>query len=345
MTNPYLNRPEVTFWKTAVAIKEWSEIYPISTRNPFMKRDMKIATAGSCFAQKVSSYIKSNKSINFLELETISAGQPVFSARYGNIYTARQLLELIVEAESGVPENSCAVQREDGRFVDVFRPFVEEDGYESAEEVIDSRLGHLAKVRQLFRDSDVFVFTLGLTEAWMSENVNRTYPVCPGIYTKDADSVFRNFSFNEVLKDLNASIELMKAINKKLNIIVTVSPVPLTATYTNEHVMSATSYSKSVLRSVCGEVSEKYPDVHYFPSYEIVVNPYRNGNAFEENKRSVRQEVVDVVMKTFEYSFLDTDIHTFHRAVSGNASNPVIVTDMDDDPICDDVQIEKSIGF
>jgi len=351
MTNPYLNRPENSFWKPAVASKEWTELVPISNRIPLIQKGSSIAAAGSCFAQKVANYIKSNEAINFLELETVSAGQPVYSARYGNIYTTRQLLELVEEVIHGEADQSCAVRREDGRFVDVFRPFVIEEGFSSADAVIQSRTEHLDIVYKMFTEADVFVFTLGLTEAWISKETGRTFPVCPGIYTSEVDSKFVNYNFQTILSDLNKCIDKINSINPDLQVILTVSPVPLTATYTDQHVLEATTYSKSVLRTVCGEIISNYSHVHYFPSYEIVVNPYRNGCAFEDNKRAVKQDVVDVVMATFEHGFLEENIHIISSELIASASNvrpiklPNDKAPAEDDPVCDDVKIEKSIGF
>jgi len=351
MSNPYLNRPDASFWKTAVALKEWTEVMPISKPLSLIKRDMKISAAGSCFAQKVANYIKSNEAIEFLELESVSPGQPIFSARYGNIYTTRQLLELIQEALSGDVDESCAVQREDGQFVDVFRPFVEEAGFDTSTAVIKARQDHLLNVIKMFEESDVFVFTLGLTESWFSKDTGRTFPVCPGIFTNEVEFEFVNYGFNDVINDMRKCVELITAINTKINIIVTVSPVPLTATYTDDHVMSATSYSKSVLRAVCGEITRSFNHVKYFPSFEIVVNPFRDGTAFEDNKRSVNAEIVDIVMRTFENGFLEKDIHTqslkknvtfdIHSIIKSDNSQEEI----ENEPVCDDVNIEKSVGF
>lgn len=348
MTNPYLDRPDVSFWKKAVAQKDWYQMLPISQTHEIVKQDMRVSAAGSCFAQKVASYIKSNKAINFVELETVSDGQPLYSAKYGNIYTTRQLLELIVEAESGKADENCTVRRDDGKYVDVYRPFVEADGFGSAEEVLEAREKHLSMVRKMFRESDVFIFTLGLTEAWVAKESGRTFPVCPDIYTDSVESKFVNFGFQSVLEDLKTCVDMINAINPDLEIIVTVSPVPLTATYTDEHVMSATTYSKSVLRAVCGEITQDYTHVNYFPSYEIVTNPFRSGHSFEENKRSVKQEVVDVVMQAFESSFLDINIHTQSNLteVAPDSFDAEESSDSDEnEPVCDDVQIEKSVGF
>jgi len=350
MSNPYLDRPDFSFWKTAVAQKNWMDLIPITNQKSEISRDMNISAAGSCFAQKVASYIKSNDAINFVELESVSEDQPLFSAKYGNIYTTRQLYELILEAESDQVDVTCPVKREDGRYVDVFRPFVEKEGYETEKEVIQERSVHLAKVRQMFRESDVFVFTLGLTEAWVSKESGRTYPVCPGVFTNDAPADFVNYGYEDVAADLVACIKLITAINPDIKIIVTVSPVPLTATYTDDHVMTATTYSKSILRAVCGAVSGSYANVSYFPSYEIVTNPFRDGFAFEDNKRSVKQDAVEVVMSAFEYGYFEADIRTNSLPVkAANEQIPDIdigaESTVEDEPICDDVLIEKSVGF
>ena len=346
MNNPYLEIPDTSFWKKAVAQKQSEEMIPISNPLGLIERDMNISAAGSCFAQKVASFIKSNDVVNFIELESVSEGQPLYSAKYGNVYTTRQLYELIKEAESDCVDETCAVRRDDGRYVDVFRPFVEDDGYETEEAVIHERSHHLGKVRQMFRESDVFVFTLGLTEAWISEETGRTFPVCPAIYTDDVTSTFVNYNYEEVCSDLKLCVETITAINPDIKIIVTVSPVPLTATYTDQHVMSATSFSKSVLRTVCGAVSDSYANVNYFPSYEIVVNPFRDGLAFEENMRSVKKEVVDQVMNAFQFGFFDHDIQTLEQTTNQKiALSDQCDISSNDEPICDDVLVEKSVGF
>ena len=72
MTNPYKDRADTSFWKTAVATKEWSEITAVSVSQELVKQGMKVSAAGSCFAQKVASYIKSNKAIDFVELEEVT---------------------------------------------------------------------------------------------------------------------------------------------------------------------------------------------------------------------------------------------------------------------------------
>ncbi|WP_428660504.1 GSCFA domain-containing protein [Reyranella sp.] len=43
--------------------------------------------------------------------------------------------------------------------------------------------------------------------------------------------------------------------------LLTVSPVPLKASASQNHVLAATTYSKSVLRAVAGQLADTYDDV------------------------------------------------------------------------------------
>jgi len=352
MNNPYNDLPETSFWKPSVALKTTDEILPVVDSVSVIGKGTKVATAGSCFAQKVSGYIKKNKQIDLIQSEAIADEQPLYSAKYGNIYTTRQLLQLFKEAASGQVDEECVVEREDGKYVDAFRPFMEKNGFDTAEEVCAERSEHLSKVRDLFTTMDVFIFTLGLTETWFSTKSGRVFPVCPGIYSKKIESYeFVNLGFSEIKADLEEFLALLKTVNPDVKVILTVSPVPLTATYTKDHVLTATMYSKSVLRTVCGEVVSEYDDVHYFPSFELVMNPFREEHAFEKNLRSVRQIVVDRVMQVFENALVDSEIHT-HAGIAPSKQNSVSASNVSDiqpteqdEPFCDDVEVEKSVGF
>ena len=81
--------------------------------------------------------------------------------------------------------------------------------------------------------------------------------------------------------------------------LVTVSPVPLTATASGQHVLTATSGSKATLRAAAGEFVADTPGTDYFPSYELVTNPAAGGPWFAPNLRSVTDEGVARVMQVF----------------------------------------------
>jgi hypothetical protein len=311
MAHPYADLPDRSFWKSAVA-----DVHPLELRGLYSKRfeitrKTRVACAGSCFAQHIGRQLK-RRGFNYLDLEPapemlaedqrMAYGYGLYSARFGNVYTARQLLQLFQQA-FGTFTPAVQVWRDKDRFYDPFRPSIEKNGFSSAKEVLMLReRQHLPAVRRMFQKAEVLVFTLGLTEAWMDREDGAVYPVCPGTVAGRFDPdrhMFKNFRFGEIVADLTTLLDALKAINPGLKVLLTVSPVPLTATATDRHVLTATTYSKSVLRAVAGELYEAHDHVDYFPSYEIVTAPSNRGMFFRPNMREVAPAGVDYVMSHF----------------------------------------------
>jgi hypothetical protein len=228
-------------------------------------------------------------------------GYGVYSCRYGNIYTARQLRQLCDEA-FGRRCAEDAIWSNENRYFDALRPGVEPNGFGSPEEIKALRASHLSRVRALFTDLDLFVFTFGLTEAWVSAKDGTVYPIAPGVMAGDynpAEYYFENFRYNEIYADMLSFIESLRAVNPAARLLFTVSPVPLAATATNKHVLVATTYSKSVLRCVAGDLAEDVAGVYYFPSFEVITGPPTRHMYYNPDLRTVCQAGVAEVMRHF----------------------------------------------
>jgi hypothetical protein len=185
---------------------------------------------------------------------------------------------------------------------------VQAGGYASLAELRADRAWHLARVRQLFSEGDVFVFTLGLTEAWVDQPTGIVFPVCPGTAAGSFDPqrhAFVNFDYPEILADLEWTRSFVASVNPRLRWIVTVSPVPLVATATAHPVIVASSYSKAVLRAVAGRFADAHDDVDYFPSYEIIAATPSFGQYLEGDLREVSPRGVNHVMRVFSQAFVE----------------------------------------
>lgn len=133
---------------------------------------------------------------------------------------------------------------------------------------------------------DVLVFTPGLTEGWRSKEGGAVYPLAPGVAGGSMDPEryeFVNFTAGEVVADVQAFLDLLQVINPAAKVILTVSPVPLIATFEPRHVLTSTTYSKSVLRVAADEIRAANAQVEYFPSYEVITRAYKRGAYFEED--------------------------------------------------------------
>lgn len=308
--SPYADLPPRAFWRTGVT--ERPAMHPGDIYRPRfpVTRDMRIATAGSCFAQHVGRALR-GAGLDVIDAEPLPAavsdrtaerfGYRLYSARYANIYTTRQLRQLFDEAHGRVAP-ADPVWTRDGRFFDAQRPGIEPEGLDSAEAVMAHRASHLAAVREAFGAADLFVFTFGLTEAWVHAESGTVYPTAPGTIAGTYDPAvhaFRNFDAFEVLADFEAFRAALQAVNPGVRFLVTVSPVPLTATASGEHVEVATCYSKSVLRAVCGMLTARHADIDYFPSFELITSVAARGRYYEDNLRNVARRGVDTAMATF----------------------------------------------
>lgn len=311
-SHPYKSSPWYARWSKAVAGVTKSELNP-SVNFPFtLNQSDKIGTAGSCFAQHIARRLKAEGFNYFVTEPGHTLFSPsvqskfnygLFSARYANIYTVEQLLQLFERAFDGRITLEDHWVLEDGSYVDPLRPTIEPNGYASLKELRLDREQHLAAVRKLFCELDYFIFTLGLTEAWVSKEDGTVFPVCPGVAGGNFSAekyYLKNFSVSEVVTSLDAVISKILTVNPSAKFIFTVSPVPLVATAENEHVLVSTTYSKSVLRVSCTEIVNKHPErTAYFPSYEIITGAYNRGSYFAEDLRNVTDEGVDHVMKIF----------------------------------------------
>jgi hypothetical protein len=156
-------------------------------------------------------------------------------------------------------------------------------------------------VRRVFESCKIFVFTLGLTESWLAPD-GTALPVPPGVLgieTPGGEPSFHNYTVAEMRADLDAFLIDLADVNPAARVILTVSPVPLVATYEQRHVLVSNTYSKAALRVAAEETAGAHANVAYFPSYEIITAPQVRGAYFEQDLRSVGEAGVAHVMRVF----------------------------------------------
>jgi hypothetical protein len=335
--NPYAGLPDRNYWKPAVGDRFPLAIDGLYDRKFSISKNDRITASGSCFAQHIGRHLKAN-GFAFVDVEPpppelaqknwAQNGYGIYSARYGNIYTSTQLLQLFQRAFGEISLDE--IWETGGCYYDAFRPNLQPGGYASVEALRADRDQHLAAVRRLFEQTDVLIFTMGLTECWRNRRTSAVYPICPGVTVGQFDPdihEFRNLTFAEILSDMEAVLERLKSIRPSARVLLTVSPVPLTATAEERHVLVSTIHSKSVLRAVAGELAARHTHVDYFPSYEIVTGSPFRAMFFESNMRTVHDEGVNFVMK-----------HFFAQHAPGSDEKPRIAQDSEE--FCDEILLE-----
>lgn len=317
MTHPYKKAPSYTKWRQAVAETPAGSVDP-GLGFPFrlMPGD-RVATAGSCFSQHIGRALKA-RGFNFLVTEPAhpfvanvadTCAYTQFSARYGNVYTARQMLQLVQRALGLFEPADRAWTGPDGGWFDPYRPTVQPGGYLSVAELEADRARHLDRVRTLLRDLDVLVFTLGLTEVWTSVEDGAAYPLCPGVAAGTFDPELHQLvelGVDDVVADVEAFFALIRSVNPGARLILTVSPVAVAASVRDRHVLVSNTYSKAVLRVAADVLARRHAaDIAYFPSYEMITGaPSRYGYVLDD-LRTVSEAGVAHAMSAFARHALD----------------------------------------
>lgn len=350
--HPYRTLPDHCFWSRAHAANGPARVDPVVKGGFRLTRKMKIATAGSCFAQHIARHLQ-QRGYNYLVTETahpvidreVAAqfGYGVFSARFGNLYTARQLYQLAQRAYGQFRPHEDVWQADGGRLIDPFRPAVEPQGFADRAAFDADRATHFAAVRRMIEEADVFIFTFGLTEAWTARADGAVFALAPGVAGGEFDPdrhVFVNFTAADVIADFSAFVALMRARNPSVKILMTVSPVPLIATArADQSVIAATAYSKAVLRVAAEELAATLDDAWYFPSYEVITGNAARGAYFAEDLREVTPAGVDHVMELFMRHYAGEDRA---GAAVPQAGNFAAAVERVLDIICEEELIERA---
>src|SRR5207302_10114864 len=102
--HPYRSLPQGNSWKPSIAELSCDQVDPVISGKFCITRSDRVATAGSSFAQHIARHLRS-AALSYLVTEAphplVPAelarkyGYGLFTARYGNIYTSPQLLQLL----------------------------------------------------------------------------------------------------------------------------------------------------------------------------------------------------------------------------------------------------------
>jgi hypothetical protein len=309
-TSPYEGLPSQNFWRSGVAdpLRRSNKVENVWTPKFEIRSSDRIITVGSCFAQHIGAQLDK---LGFHRLQyglsprhATSEMIRSFSYPIGNIYTPGMLLQWLEAATDSCPYTHSAhadFVEHDGRWYDLYRPSIPEGGFLSLNDAVDERQQTIRQIRDSLGDVDLVIFTLGLTEGWEDKRGFRlaSAPILGRPNYDPRLHHFVNYDFETLKSDLFKCIQIFRRFNSNTKFVLTVSPVPLTATFEQRHVLLSSMFSKSLLRVVAEDFYKSDPHVDYFPSYELINLQSYNDHYFDNNLRTVKNDGVRFVMNHF----------------------------------------------
>lgn len=246
---------------------------------PFIDEETNIVAFGSCFAGHISNFLKDR-------------GYNIATKKDGTAYISRM--------RDGIVNTFAIRQQFEWAWLNQSPQVDLWHGYDALALGYDEEVR--LKTRELFDNADVFIITVGLSEVWYDEPTGEVFwRAVPEEHFDASRHKFRNTTVEENRKNLEAIYALIREYRPDAHIVLTLSPIPLLATFRDLSCYAANSVSKSVLRVALDEMMRKLQStddrLFYFPSYEIVMNCFNH--QFMEDRRHVHNHVLNFNMNVF----------------------------------------------
>ena len=214
----------------------------------------KILLLGSCFSENIG-----NK-LNYFKFQTQQ--NP-----FGILFQPKAIETFITNAinEKVYTEEDLVLENERWHCFDAHSTL----SSSNKNEILENLNTSITSTNKHIKEASHIVITLGTSWVYRFIETDKLVANCHKIPQKKF--LKEILSVDEITNSLQATIALLKAENKELNILFTVSPV--------RHLKDGfieNTQSKSHLISAIHNVIDKRKNINYFPSYEIMVDVLRD---------------------------------------------------------------------
>ncbi|MBY0510256.1 MAG: GSCFA domain-containing protein [Rhodospirillaceae bacterium] len=250
----------------------------------FINASKTITSIGSCFAQNVTKYLteKSFKMHSSVDSEIYIS---LMGEGMVNTYAIASQFEWALDGH--VPTQNLW------------------HGYKAEE------FGYSEDIRRrtgaVFKQSKVFILTLGLSEVWYDEPTGGVFwRAIPMKHYDPARHKFKVATQAENLANLNKIVDIIRKRVPDADILFTLSPIKLAATFRPMSCLTANHTSKANLKSALDQLlQDRSTDkrLHYFPSYEIITELFPHPYKFDN--RHIHTNIIDFMMLLFDHFYID----------------------------------------
>lgn len=158
--------------------------------------------------------------------------------------------------------------------------------------------------RESFGSCDVIILTIGVAPCFFATDTGKLILDLGGNDNAwSQNKTLRTTTVQENVAALDAILKTIEKINPSANVVLTVSPVPLKATFEMPSVVQADCLSKSILRVATHEILDSHEEITYWPSYEMIrwLAPYFADlyGADDQRSRHISNQAVDAIVSLF----------------------------------------------
>ena len=245
---------------------------------PFLEPDVPIIGLGSGFAEQLGDHLH-ERGYTVLSRDPSDPRFVRFASAGVHTFALRQLVEWALDGSTRP-----------------LAPWVTRDTAPDDEERLRRQ------TLDAFQRAGTFVLTLDRSESWYDESTGETFwHEVPRDRYDPGRHHFRVSSVEENLDNLRAVYRSIRAHCPDARIVLTLSPIPLSATFRSSSCITSNSVSKAVLRVAIDELHREVSSeghLFYWPDYEIVNGGFTG--SLRPDRRQVKRPILEYLVQLFE---------------------------------------------
>ncbi len=263
-----------------------------------------VLNLGSCFAEHIGHRLERYKFSSFLNSHGIV---------YNPISIARAIEDLLSQKYY---EKEDLLEYGDG-----WHSFAHHGHFSHPElaQALEKINGQLSEARAFVEKLDVLILTFGTANAFVYKETGEVVANCHKIPGNEFTRI--RLSVEEIIGAIGEQLSALRQMRPELKVLLTVSPV--------RHIRDGlveNQRSKASLLLVVEQLEKQLDFVHYFPSYELVLDDLRDYRFYDRDLIHPSPVAVDYVWEQFENSFFPKEtqalIKRIDRIISASQHRP-----------------------
>lgn len=248
-----------------------------------------ILAMGSCFAQHIGQKLQDHKfNVNI---------NP-----FGTLFNPQSIFKLVDQAALNKHLEALEIVETQG----VFHHFDLHSDLSNIDkdDLLINANYKLREVGTQLSTTSVIIYTFGTSLVYELKKNGEIVANCHKI---PSDQFNRRFlEIDEIIQGFKVNYDLVKSMNRDTRFILTVSPVRH-----QKESFEQNNVSKSILRISCEKIVEMFPNVEYFPAFEIMMDELRDYRFYAEDMLHPNSVAIDYIWQKFGDVYFSDQVREF----------------------------------
>jgi len=244
----------------------------------------KIVLLGSCFSENIGDQL------NYFKFQTVQ--NP-----FGILFHPKAIKELVANAihEKTYTETDLVFQNERWHCFDAHSKLSAPE----KKDVLSQLNKAITSTNTALKEATHLVITLGTSWVYRDTATHKIVANCHKIPQKKFSKEL--LSVQEVTETLSEIITLIQSVNASINIIFTVSPVR----HLKDGFVENTQSKSHLIAGIQTLLSNSKSNLHYFPSYEIMMDELRDYRFYSEDLIHPNTTAIRYIWERFTTTWVD----------------------------------------